>query len=54
MSREVKDIYELGEIPPEFHVPKMMYAWAIRRERHGEPDTAMQQEVVPDLGNRFR
>jgi crotonyl-CoA carboxylase/reductase len=24
-----------------------MYAWAIRRERHGEPDTAMQVEVVP-------
>ena len=25
---------------------KQMYAWAIRRERHGEPDTAMQVEVV--------
>jgi crotonyl-CoA carboxylase/reductase len=24
-----------------------MYAWAIRRERHGEPETAMQVEVVP-------
>ena len=47
MSREVKDIYELGEIPPEFHVPKMMYAWAIRRERHGRPATAMQLEQVP-------
>jgi crotonyl-CoA carboxylase/reductase len=23
-----------------------MYAWAIRRERHGKPDTAMQVEVV--------
>ena len=23
-----------------------MYAWAIRRERHGEPDSAMQVEVV--------
>ena len=47
MSREVKDIYELGEIPPEFHVPKMMHAWAIRRERHGRPATAMQLEQVP-------
>ena len=27
--------------------PKNMYAWAIREERHGEPDTAMQVEVVP-------
>ena len=41
MSREVKDIYEIGEIPPEFHVPKMMYAWAIRRERHGRPATGI-------------
>ena len=24
-----------------------MYAWVVRRERHGEPLTAMQQEVVP-------
>ena len=37
MARETKDIYELGEIPPEFHVPKMMHAWAIRRDRHGRP-----------------
>ncbi len=41
-----KDLYELGEIPPLGHVPKNMYAWAIRRERHGNPDTAMQVEVV--------
>ena len=42
-----KDLYEVGEIPPLGHVPKNMYAWAIRRERHGNPDTAMQVEVVP-------
>ena len=41
-----KDLYEIGEIPPLGHVPKQMYAWAIRRERHGEPDKAMQVEVV--------
>ena len=46
-AREQKDIYELGEIPPEFHVPKFMHAWAIRRERHGRPATAMQLEQVP-------
>ncbi len=44
---EKKDLYEIGEIPPLGHVPKNMYAWAIRKERHGEPDTAMQIEVVP-------
>ncbi len=41
-----KDLYEMGEMPPLGYVPKKMYTWAIRRERHGEPDTAMQQEVV--------
>ena len=47
MSEQVvKDLYELGEIPPLGHVPQKMYAWAIRRERHGNPDTAMQVEVV--------
>lgn len=41
-----KDLYEIGEMPPLGYVPKNMYAWAIRRERHGEPDSAMQVEVV--------
>ena len=45
-KQPTKDLYELGEIPPLGHTPKQMYAWAIRRERHGEPDTAMQIEVV--------
>ena len=43
----VKDLYEVGEIPPLGAVPKNMYAWCIRQERHGSPDTAMQVEVVP-------
>jgi crotonyl-CoA carboxylase/reductase len=42
-----KELYEIGEIPPLGHVPSNMYAWVIRRERHGEPSVAMQQEVVP-------
>jgi crotonyl-CoA carboxylase/reductase len=41
-----KDLYEVGDMPPMGHVPAQMYAWAIRRERHGEPDTAMLKEVV--------
>jgi len=45
-GQEIKDLYEVGEIPPVGHVPKRMYAWAIRRERHGDPDKAMQVEVV--------
>ncbi|MEL6204084.1 MAG: crotonyl-CoA carboxylase/reductase [Pseudomonadota bacterium] len=43
---EKKDLYEIGEMPPMGHVPAQMHAWAIRKERHGEPDTAMQIEVV--------
>ncbi len=43
----LKDLYQIGEIPPLGHVPSKMYAWAIRKERHGPPETAMQIEVVP-------
>ncbi|MEH6525639.1 MAG: crotonyl-CoA carboxylase/reductase [Sneathiella sp.] len=48
---DLKDLYEVGEIPPLGHVPSKMYAWAIRRERHGEPESAMLVEVVdtPEL-----
>ena len=42
----LKDLYEVGQIPPLGHVPEKMYGWAIRRERHGEPDKAMQLEVI--------
>ena len=41
-----KDLYEVGEMPPMGHVPAQMYAWTIRRERHGEPDKAFEIEVV--------
>ena len=46
-GQEYKDLYEIGEIPPLGHVPKSMYAWVIRKERHGPPEQAMQTEVVP-------
>ncbi|RDD61923.1 crotonyl-CoA carboxylase/reductase [Ferruginivarius sediminum] len=45
-GQEKKDLYDVGEIPPLGHVPKQMHAWAIRRERHGEPEQAMVEEVV--------
>ncbi|WP_417625954.1 crotonyl-CoA carboxylase/reductase [Pararhodobacter aggregans] len=41
-----KDLYEIGEMPPLGYVPPKMYAWAIRRERHGEPDKSFEVEVV--------
>ena len=46
-NQPVKDLYEIGEIPPLGHLPAKMYAWTIRQERHGPPDSAMQVEVVP-------
>ena len=48
-----KDLYDVGEMPPLGFVPKFMHAWAIRRERHGEPDRSFQLEVVdvPSLGS---
>src|SRR3989440_4943335 len=46
-SAVTKTLYEIGEIPPLGHVPENMYAWAIRKERHGPPETSMQIEVLP-------
>ena len=43
----LKDLYDIGEVPPLGHVPANMHAWAIRKERHGPPEKAMQLEVVP-------
>jgi crotonyl-CoA carboxylase/reductase len=40
-------LYEVGEFPPLGHVPEKMYAWSIRRERHGSPETSMRLEVIP-------
>jgi crotonyl-CoA carboxylase/reductase len=42
-----KDLYDIGEVPPLGHVPARMHAWAIRKERHGPPETSMQLEVLP-------
>ncbi|MEM9427304.1 MAG: crotonyl-CoA carboxylase/reductase [Pseudomonadota bacterium] len=41
-----KDLYDMGEIPPMGHLPEKMHAWAIRRERHGDPDKSFAREVV--------
>ncbi len=42
----VKDLYAMGEMPPLGHLPEKMHAWAIRRDRHGDPEQAFQLEVV--------
>lgn len=52
VDQVAKDLYGIGEVPPLGHVPKHMHAWVIRRERHGDPENAMQAEVVdtPTIG----
>ena len=39
-------IYEVGERPPLGVIPRKMYAWTIRNERLGSPETAFQVELV--------
>ena len=52
MADELKDLYDLGEIPPLGHVPARMHAQLIRQSRFGEPRQAFQPEVVnvPEIG----
>jgi crotonyl-CoA carboxylase/reductase len=42
----IKDLYDIGEMPPLGYVPAKMHAWLIRPERFGKPTEAFQQEVV--------
>ncbi|MEZ5889797.1 MAG: crotonyl-CoA carboxylase/reductase [Xanthobacteraceae bacterium] len=46
-SENIKDLYDIGEMPPLGHVPAKMHAWLIRPERFGKPTDAFQKEVVP-------
>jgi len=47
----VKDIYDIGQMPPVGHVPRQMYAQVIRQDRFGVPTKAFQVEKidVPEL-----
>ena len=38
----VKEVYEVGAVPPVGEVPPLMYAQVIRPERFGEPIKAFQ------------
>jgi crotonyl-CoA carboxylase/reductase len=47
-----KDRYDIGELPPLGEVPAQMHAQLVRPDRYGEPEKAIQDEVidVPELG----
>ena len=49
----MKEIYEVGEMPPIGEVPKQMYAHLIRQDRFGEPSRAFRVEKihVPEPGS---
>src|SRR3546814_18302100 len=45
-QQPVKNLYEVGEIPPLGHVPPRMPAWVLRPEPHGAPGPALPMEGV--------
>jgi crotonyl-CoA carboxylase/reductase len=47
-----KDLYGVGEIPPVGEVPARMHAQLVRPDRYGDPEKAIQDEVidVPEIG----
>jgi crotonyl-CoA carboxylase/reductase len=49
-----KDLYGVGEIPPVGEVPARMHAQLVRPDRYGDPEKAIQDEVidVPEIGPR--
>ena len=38
-----KELYNLGEMPPQGGIPKQMHAWLIRGDPLGKPSEAFQQ-----------
>ena len=48
----MKDLYDIGEIPPLGQVPRYMHAQVVRQDRYGEPRQAYRVErvEVPDIG----
>ena len=52
MTTEEKKIYAIGEVPPLGFVPEKMFAWVIRKDRHGNPMQSFIEEEfdVPQIG----
>ncbi len=51
-TETMKELYDLGEMPPLGQVPAKMHAQVIRQSRFGEPKKAFEHEVVqtPEIG----
>ena len=52
MVWSMKELYDIGEMPPLGQVPRYMHAQVVRQDRYGEPRQAYQVEQVevPDVG----
>ena len=42
----LKELYDLGEMPPRGEVPQKMHAFMVRQDRFGEPESAWKREVI--------
>lgn len=45
-TNDPHDVVPVGVMPPQGVTPKRMHAWAIRRERQGEPKQSFQEEIL--------
>ncbi len=52
MVTPVKELYDIGEMPPLGQVPTYMHAQVVRQDRYGDPEQAYQVErvEVPPIG----
>ncbi len=46
-SVEASGVVPVGELPRLGEVPARMHAWAIRRDRQGEPTQSFREEILP-------
>ena len=44
----MKDVYDVGEMPPIGQVPKRMHAQVIRQDRFGVPKLRIDWRVCPE------
>lgn len=46
-SGNIRELYDLGDMPPIGHIPEKMHAFVVRQDRFGPPESAWRHEVIP-------
>jgi len=46
-SGKVRELYDLGDMPPMGRIPEKMHAFVVRQDRFGPPESAWRHEVIP-------